>query len=221
MAGPSAALQCLEIGADQADADLCIILMHGLGADGHDFEDIARMLCQAARPSRWRFVLPHAPSIPVTINGGAPMPAWYDILDLSHPREVDWKTVAVSQQQIEALIAAEAAPKIILAGFSQGAAMALQVGLRHQSTIAGIIAMSGYLLQSGNHPVPPCQGPMPIAILHGNADNVVPIKAAEQAINSLKTAGYAPTFKSYVALAHSVAEEEVRDVFAWLKEHGS
>ncbi|MGB6221091.1 alpha/beta hydrolase [Haloferula sp.] len=217
----SSALQCLEIGADKANADLCVILMHGLGADGHDFEDVARMLCQAALPSRWRFVLPHAPSIPVTINGGAPMPAWYDILDLSHPREVDWKTVAASQQQIESLITAEAGPKIILAGFSQGAAMALHVGLRHQSKIVGVLAMSGYLLLSEDHPVPSCKGPLPISILHGNADDVVPIKAAEEALNSLKMAGYAPTFKSYIALGHSVAQEEVRDVFEWLKEHGS
>lgn len=220
MADPSA-LQCLEIGADNADADLCVILMHGLGADGHDFEDVARMLCQAALPSRWRFVLPHAPSIPVTINMGAEMPAWYDILDLSHPRDVDWKTVAVSQQQIESLIAAETASKIVLAGFSQGAAMALHLGLRHQSKIAGVLAMSGYLLESEDHPVPPCEGPLPISILHGNADDVVPIRAAEEALHSLEAAGYTPTFKSYVALGHSVAQEEVRDVFEWLKKHGS
>jgi len=217
----SSELRCLEIGASKEDAELCVILMHGLGADGHDFEDVATMLCQAALPSRWRFVLPHSEEIPVTINMGTRMPAWYDILDLSQPREVDWATAEASQKQIESLIAAEAASKIILAGFSQGAAMALQVGLRNQSRVTGILMMSGYLLESEAHPVPPCEGVRPIGILHGNADDVVPIKAAEVALNSLKTAGYAPSFKSYVALAHSVAEEEVRDVFAWLKEHGS
>lgn len=217
----STELRFIEIGAAKDNAELCVILMHGLGADGHDFEDVARMLCQSALPKRWRFVLPHAPQIPVTINMGTRMPAWYDILSLSHSREVDWDTVTVSQHQIEALIAAEPTPKIILAGFSQGAAMALQVGLRNQSRVSGILAMSGYLMQSEDHPVPVSQGPLPIGILHGNADDVVPIKAAEVALNSLQVAGYAPSFKSYVALGHSVAQEEVRDVFEWLSEHGS
>jgi phospholipase/carboxylesterase len=214
-------LQYLEIGAAKADADLCVILMHGLGADGHDFEDVATMLCQAAQPKRWRFVLPHSNEIPVTINMGHKMPAWYDILDLSHPREVNWTTVETSQRQIESLIAAESAPKIILAGFSQGAAMALHVGLRNQEKIAGILAMSGYLLQSGAHPAPPSKGPLPISILHGNADDVVPIKAAELALHDLKQAGYSPSFKSYIALGHSVSQEEVRDVFEWLEEHSA
>ncbi len=217
----SSELQYLEIGATREEAELCVILMHGLGADGHDFEDVAKMLSEAALPRRWRFVLPHAKEMPVTINMGAKMPAWYDILDLSHPREVNWETVTTSQQQIESLIAAEPASKIILAGFSQGAAMALHVGLRHQSGIAGVLAMSGYLLESEAHPVPPGEGLMPIGILHGNADDVVPINAAEVALNSLQAAGYTPTFKSYVALGHSVAEEEVRDVFEWLSEHAS
>lgn len=217
----SSDLQCLEIGASKDDADLCVILMHGLGADGHDFEDVAKMLCQAALPSRWRFVLPHSNEIPVTINMGTRMPAWYDILDLSQPRAVDWATVEASQKQIEALVAAEPTSKIILAGFSQGAAMALHVGLQNQEKVAGVLAMSGYLLQSDEHPAPPSTGPMPISILHGNADDVVPIKAAEEAMNSLEQAGYSPSFKSYVALGHSVAQEEIRDVFEWLKKHGS
>ena len=99
--------------------------------------------------------------------------------------------------------------------------MALQVGLRHQGRIAGILAMSGYLMQSDHHPVPANEKPMPIGVLHGNADDVVPIKAAEAAINSLEEAGHTPTFKSYVALTHSVSEEEIRDGFEWLSEHGS
>ncbi|MFC7337571.1 alpha/beta hydrolase [Haloferula chungangensis] len=217
----SSDLLYLEIGAKQEDAELCVVLMHGLGADGHDFEEVAKMLCQMAAPRRWRFVLPHAPVMRVTVNMGTAMPAWYDILALSHPREVDWDTVALSQQRIESIMAAESAPKIILAGFSQGAAMALHVGLRNQEKIAGILAMSGYLLQSDAYPTPANRSSLPISILHGNADDVVPIKAAEEALNALRIAGYTASFKSYIALAHSVSQEEVRDVFDWLKEHGS
>lgn len=179
------------------------------------------MLCEVALPRRWRFVLPHAEDLPVTINMGVRMPAWYDILDLSQPRDVNWETVASSQRQIEALMAVEPAAKIILAGFSQGAAMALQVGLSNQARIAGVLLMSGYLLESAECLVPPCEGTLPIEILHGSEDDVVPIGAAEVTLNSLRAAGYAPTFKSYPGLGHSVAEEEVRDVFEWLSERGS
>ncbi|MEP4077902.1 alpha/beta hydrolase [Haloferula sp.] len=214
-------LPYLEIGVAREEAELTVILMHGLGSDGHDFADVAQMLYEAARPRRWRFVLPHAPKIPVTINMRVPMPAWYDILDLSNSRKVDWETVATSQKQLEAIIANEPAEKLILAGFSQGAAMALHLGIRHQDRISGVLAMSGYLMQAAQHPVPRSEGPLPINILHGNADDVVPIKAAEEALNSLKLAGFTPAFKSYIALAHSVSQEEIRDVFDWLSEQAS
>ena len=213
----SPSLPFIEVGASREDADLCVILMHGLGADGHDFEEVAKMLCDAAAPRRWRLVLPHAPVMRVTVNMGMSMPAWYDILDLSLTREVDWETVGKSQKHIESIIENEPASKIILAGFSQGAAMALHVGLRHQDRISGILAMSGYLLQSAEHPVPPSEGQIPIRILHGNADEVVPIKAADLALHSLRQAGYSPDFKSYIALGHSVSQEEIRDVFEWLR----
>ena len=123
-------LPCLEIGAARDDAEMVVLLMHGLGADANDFGDMAQALCQAAEPRKWRFVLPNAPSIPVTINGGMRMPAWYDLLDLSHPRAVNWDTVNDSAMVIEALLLEETASTVVLAGFSQGAAMALHVGLR-------------------------------------------------------------------------------------------
>lgn len=213
-------LPYLEIGALKDEADLCIILMHGLGADGHDFADVALMLHEAAKPAHWRFVLPHAGKLPVTINMGMVMPAWYDITDLSHPRAVNWETVASSQLQIESLIADEPAEKIILAGFSQGGAMALQVGLRHQDKLAGIVAMSGYLLESDDHPIPSKKADLPIGILHGTDDEVVPFTAAEVTTDLLKSAGYEPMFKSYAGLGHSVSEQEIRDLFEWLQTHG-
>lgn len=197
---------------------MTVILMHGLGADGHDFADVAEAISRAALPRKWRFVLPHAPHQKVTINMGMMMPAWYDILDLSQPRSVNWDTVDEGARSIEALVAREKAGKIVLAGFSQGAAMALHVGLRHQDAIAGILMMSGYLLMGETHPCPKKTGDFPIGIFHGSADPVVAVDAAKQAVSALEENGYTPTLKIYPGLEHSVAEEEVRDVFAWLQK---
>lgn len=209
-------LPCLEIGASREDAELSVLLMHGLGADGHDFADVATILSRAAAPRRWRFVLPHAPPQAVTINAGMCMPAWYDILDLSQPRAVNWDTVAQSQQRIEALIANQCSGRIVLAGFSQGAAMALHVGLRRQESIAGILAMSGYLLESDEHPCPAKLADLPVGIFHGSDDPVVPLIAAEQAKVALDAAGFSPTIKVYGGMGHSVCDDEIRDVYEWL-----
>lgn len=208
-------LPCLEIGAARDEAELSVILMHGLGADGHDFADVADALAAAAEPRKWRFVLPHAPTIAVTINMGTEMPAWYDILDMAQRRKVDWKTVATSQENIEVLLARETG-RVALAGFSQGAAMALHVGLRHQAEVAGVLMMSGYLLESDDQPCPEKFGDLPIGIFHGSDDPVVPFEAAEETLACLEAAGHAPSLKRYEGLDHSVAEQELRDVFAWL-----
>ncbi|MDG2125126.1 MAG: dienelactone hydrolase family protein [Verrucomicrobiales bacterium] len=211
-------LNYLEVGASRQDAGLCVILMHGLGADGHDFADVADALSQAALPKKWRFVLPHAPAQPVTINNGSTMPAWYDILDLDHPRLVDWDTVATAQASIESLLGNEPANTTVIAGFSQGAAMALHVGLRHQDRIAGVLMMSGYLLESAQHPAPePAPGTdLPIAIFHGSGDPVVPLSAGQQAAETLTSKGFSPQLKAYPGLQHSVSDAEIRDVFDWL-----
>jgi phospholipase/carboxylesterase len=213
-------LPCIETGASREDAELTVILMHGLGADGHDFADVAEALVLAAQPKKWRFVLPHAPQIPLTINMGMTMPAWYDILDMSQPREVDWESVQTSQTNIEAMIAHEKADNIILAGFSQGGAMALHVGLRSQKPIAGIFAMSGYLLESADHPCPPkTDTEIPIGLFHGDQDQVVPFSAAGRTKEALENAGYTASLDVYQGMAHSVCDEEIRDVFEWLQKH--
>ncbi|MDF1753323.1 MAG: alpha/beta fold hydrolase [Verrucomicrobiales bacterium] len=214
----SSLLPRLEFGASIDDAEMTVILMHGLGADGYDFADVADAMTKAAENRRWRFVLPHAPEIPVTVNMGMVMPAWYDIIDMSQPRNVDWETVATSTAQIDALIEAESAEKIILAGFSQGGAMALHVGLRRQKKIAGILAMSGYLLESESHPCPDKEVDLPIAIFHGSADPVVPLVAAEFSIKTLQEKGFSLTSQIYPGLEHSLFEKEIQDVFAWLEE---
>lgn len=209
-------LSTIEIGATREEADLTIILMHGLGADGHDFADVAETLSKTALSRSWRFILPHAGSIPVTINNGMTMPAWYDIISLTHPREVDWDTVHHGQAQIETLMTQESANPLLLAGFSQGAAMALHVGLRNQSKITGILMMSGYLLESPEHPAPAPEQNLPIAIFHGQDDDVVPLKAAETTLSILRSTGYDPSYQTYPGLPHSVSQEEVHDAFDWL-----
>lgn len=211
-------LPYLQIGASCEDAELTVLLLHGLGADGHDFADVAEMLCAAALPRRWRFVLPHAEAIPVTINMGMTMPAWYDILALSHPRTVDWDTVAKSEEQIESLLAKECAPKIFLAGFSQGGAMALRVGLKKQDSLAGILALSGYLLEDDAHPIPQPIGSPAIALYHGEEDEVIPCQAAHTTLSLLKKNLYSPSLKTYPGLGHSVSQEEIQDLFNWLSE---
>lgn len=212
-------LPCLEFGADKQDAEFCIILMHGLGASGDDFADVAQMMVQTAAPKKWRFVLPHAPQQPVTCNGGMTMPAWYDIIDLSHPRLVNWDTVDTTQAQIEALIENESAEKIVLAGFSQGGATAYHVGLRNQQRVAGILSMSGYLLEDEQHPCPALEVDLPIGVFHGEADDVVPALAARQSIETLEANKYTNlTTQFYPGLPHSVFMDEIRDVFNWLSD---
>jgi len=210
----------LEIGASPEEADLSVILMHGLGADAHDFEDVADALSRAAEPRKWRFVLPNAPVQPVTINMGMKMPAWYDILDMSTPRDVNWETVAESARSIEALLKRETARKVVLAGFSQGAAMALHVGLRNQESVAGVLMMSGYLLETEEHKCPEKveTTELSIGIFHGEDDAVVPVAAARQSSETLHAHGYDHTLKVYEGLEHSVFEEELRDVFTWLSK---
>ena len=212
-----ASLPILEIGAARDDAEVSVVLMHGLGADGHDFADVAQAMRQAALPQRWRFVLPHAPQQPVTISMGMHMPAWYDIIDLSHPRAVNWETVEESRTRIDMLVDAERARKLILAGFSQGAAMALHVGLRRATAPAGILSMSGYLLEADAWPCPMRKTDIPIGVFHGTADPVVPFSAAERTVESLTAAGYSPTLHAYQGLEHSLCDDEIRDVFEWLR----
>jgi phospholipase/carboxylesterase len=197
-----------------------VIWLHGLGADGNDFVPIVRELDLAGLPAI-RFIFPHAPTIPVTINNGYVMRAWYDILGSELVRREDESGLRNSQALVEALIAAErargvAADKIILAGFSQGCAMTLQTGLRHPEKLGGLLCLSGYLPLSGviaaerhtaNHGTP-------IFMAHGRADNVIPISRAEQSRDLLQSLGYQVEWHQYM-MPHSVCQEEVEDISAW------
>jgi phospholipase/carboxylesterase len=214
-------LPCVEIetGAKPAHA---VIWLHGLGADGHDFEPIVEELDLAALPPI-RFVFPHAPMRPVTINAGYVMRAWYDIVtpDFSRRRE-DEAGVRESALQLEALIAREHARgvpdgRIVLAGFSQGGAIALHTGLRHPARLAGILALSTYvpLIDTLEGEAAAANRDVPIFMAHGHDDTVIPYEFAERSGQRLAALGYPAAWHPYF-MGHSVAMEELRDIEEWL-----
>ena len=200
-----------------------IIWMHGLGADGNDFVPLVKELDLRGCPGI-RFIFPSAGTMPVTINNGYVMRAWYDILVSDLVRREDESGLRASQQQIEALIAREKArgipaSRIILAGFSQGCAMTLQTGLRHPETLAGLMCLSGYLPLADMTAAErtPASLQTPIFMAHGTADPVVPIARAEQSRDLLTGMGYQVEWHEY-RMQHSLCQEEIDDIGAWLKK---
>lgn len=198
-----------------------IVLMHGLGADGNDFVPICNELRLNAIGSV-RFVFPNAPIMPVTINGGHPMPAWYDILGADLVRREDEIGLRKSQTAIEAVIAREksrgiSASRIVIAGFSQGCAMALMTGLRHSERLAGIVALSGYLPLAGTTATERslANTNVPIFMAHGRRDPVVVLARATASRDALAALGYAVQWQDY-AMEHSVCNEEIADLNQWL-----
>jgi phospholipase/carboxylesterase len=198
-----------------------VIWLHGLGADGNDFAPLIPALKLPKAPIR--FVFPHAPVQPVTINGGMRMRAWYDISDGAIRRE-DEHGVRASQKLIEALIAREKergteAKHLVLAGFSQGGAIALQTGLRQPERIAGVMALSTYLPVADKlaAEASAANRDAPIFMAHGSYDPVIPLARAEQSRALLQSLGYAVEWREY-PMPHSVCPEEVGDIGAWLSK---
>jgi phospholipase/carboxylesterase len=196
-----------------------IIWLHGLGADGNDFAPIVPEL--ELPEAAIRFVFPHAPVQPVTINGGMRMRAWYDITDGAIRRE-DERGVRASQALIEALIGRERkrgtkAERVVLAGFSQGGAIALQTGLRHPERIAGIMALSAYVPVGEKLSVEASTAnrDVPIFMAHGTYDPVIPLVRAEQSRKLLESLGYPVEWREY-GMPHSVCPEELADIGNWL-----
>ncbi|HZO40903.1 MAG TPA: dienelactone hydrolase family protein [Methylomirabilota bacterium] len=213
-------LEAIEI--ETAASPTCsIIWMHGLGADGHDFVDIVPQLGLPARPGI-RFVFPHAPMRPVTINAGYVMRAWYDIRDDGGTRREDPAGVRASQKSIEALLEREKARgvparSIVLAGFSQGGAMALHTALRYGERLAGIMALSCSLplADTLGAEASPANRDVPIFMAHGTHDPMIPMARAMRAREILSGLGYRLEWHEY-PMPHSVCLEEVRDISAWL-----
>jgi phospholipase/carboxylesterase len=202
-------------------ADASVIWLHGLGADGHDFEPIVPEL-GLPRDARVRFVFPHAPMRPVTINGGMVMRAWYDIKTLDLERHVDEEDLETSRRQLDDWVRHEIASgvpasRIVVAGFSQGGAIALYSGLQFEKRLAGILALSCY------HPLPSLvrerasedNRDVPIFMGHGTHDPVVPVSLAERTVEVLRENGYRPAWHTY-PMPHSVSGEEIRDIGSFL-----
>jgi phospholipase/carboxylesterase len=210
-------MQAVEINSGP-NPQASVIWLHGLGADGHDFEPIVPEL-ELDRPVR--FVFPHAPVRPVTINQGMRMRAWYDILQFG-PGPEDEAGVRASQKLVETMIAAEKARgigSIVLAGFSQGGAIVLQSALRHPERLAGVLALSTYLplhrtLEAERNPA---NHEVPIFMAHGQYDDIIPLKRAEQSRQLLEKLGYKVEWHSY-PMPHSVCPEEISDISAFLRQ---
>jgi phospholipase/carboxylesterase len=211
----------LETGDNPAAS---IIWMHGLGADGNDFVPIVKELDLSGAPAI-RFIFPHAPMQPVTINNGHVMRAWYDVSfgDLEgRSRKADEKGVRASQSAIGRLVEREmargvSARDIVLAGFSQGGAIALQTGLRYPQQLAGVMALSTYLplAESFAQEAAPANSGTPVFMAHGTHDPVVPYAMGTKSRDILTQAGYVVEWHDY-AMQHSVCMEEVQDIGAWI-----
>lgn len=204
------------------EATAAIIWLHGLGADGHDFEPVVPYLGSAIHHTR--FVFPHAPIQPVTINGGVAMRAWYDILSMDIDRRVDVDGVRASEAVVVKLIEAERqkgipASRIVLAGFSQGGAIALHAGVRFGEALAGLMALSTYVVTPEHtaKEAHPANKETPIFMAHGTSDPVVALAMAERSRAHLEELGYAIGWRTY-PMEHSVSPEELADIATWLSE---
>jgi phospholipase/carboxylesterase len=213
-------LECIELQTtDTPGASL--IVLHGLGADGHDFVPIAQEL-ELSGVGGARFVFPHAPQRPVTMNGSYVMRAWFDIAGTPQVRGEDEAGLRQSQAEIEALIAREVvrgmpASRIVLMGFSQGCAMTLMTGLRHAERLAGLVGLSGYLPLAAQTCAErsPANADVPIFLAHGRDDPMIGIDRALASRDALRALGYAVDWHEY-PMPHSVCAEEIVELNRWL-----
>ncbi|WP_151671025.1 alpha/beta hydrolase [Nitrincola schmidtii] len=201
-------------------ADSCVIWLHGLGADGHDFAPVVPELNLPVSLAT-RFIFPHAPEIPVTINGGMVMPAWYDILEMQLERKIDIEQlnssadeiVKIINQQIDLGIPAE---RIIVAGFSQGGAVAYQVALSFPEALGGLLALSTYFATEKTIRKHPANQNIPILIMHGSHDDIVPESLGTKAKIHLTGLNYKVDYVSY-PMPHSVCLEQIKQIGKWFQ----
>jgi phospholipase/carboxylesterase len=215
-------LETVEI-VTGADPTAAVIWLHGLGADGHDFEPLVPELSWPGAPSI-RYVFPHAPVRPITINGGIAMRAWYDIVSLSGGRDSDREGVEQSIGLASSLIDRErqrgiTADRIIVAGFSQGGAIAIHAALRYPDRLAGLVALSTYLLQEDRleSEAGGANADLPVFAAHGTVDPMVPCAWGEDAAVKLRELGHPVEWNRY-AMPHAVCPQEIGDLLAWLRQ---
>lgn len=208
----------------QKNINASIIWLHGLGADGYDFEPVAQQLLQPQCLPNIRFILPHAPDMAITRNNGYVMPAWYDIYGIIPVSQEDNTGIVASQHYINALIQNEvnrgvACERIVLAGFSQGGAIALHTALRYPKRLAGVLALSTYLpLQSTlGSEASNANSNIPIFMAHGIFDNVISLEMSLISRNLLQSQQYCVTWREY-QMAHSVCADEITDIQDFLHQ---
>ena len=211
-------LPCVEIEPER-DANASVIWLHGLGANGHDFEPIVSQLTLDASLSV-RFVFPHAREIPVTVNNGFIMPAWYDIYEMAIDAKVDISGISRSAAEVKLLIKREgkrgiASKKIALVGFSQGGAVVYESGLTCAKSLAGILGLSTYFATHDTVAPNKANRHTPIEIHHGLQDTVVPEMLGREATQHFKKLGNPVTYKSY-NMGHSVCEQQIEDISEWI-----
>lgn len=197
-----------------------VIWLHGLGANGHDFEAILPELNLPAEAAI-RFIFPHSPSIPVTINGGMVMPAWYDILEMGAGRKLNTEQLLDSARAVAKLVDHEIASgissdRVILAGFSQGGAVAYQVALTYPKPLAGLLALSTYFPTADDIAVSAANKQLEIEVMHGSYDPVVLPAMGKDAMEALKQHGFAPNWREY-PMEHQVCYPQIKDISNWLQ----
>ncbi len=211
-------LKCVEF-EPQVAATAAVIWLHGLGSNGHDFEAILPELRLPA-DAPVRFIFPHSPSIPVTVNGGMVMPAWYDILEMGAGRKLNTEQLRDSAAQVSELVEREMArgissERIILAGFSQGGAVVYQAALSFPKPLAGLLTLSTYFPTSDTIEYTDANRAIPIEIMHGSYDPVVLPAMGEDARDDLIAAGFKPNWSTY-PMEHQVCMPQIKDIAAWL-----
>jgi phospholipase/carboxylesterase len=199
-----------------------VIWLHGLGASGHDFEPVVPELGLPDNAAV-RFIFPHAPNMPVTINGGMTMPAWYDIKAMDIDRVVDTDQLMASSDAVAKLVDREIergvkSQNIVIAGFSQGGAVAYELGLSYPKRLAGIIALSTYFATAKTVKRSEANRDIPIRIYHGTFDPMVPEALGRQSVEKLQDMGFEPTYETY-PMEHSVCMEEIVDIGKFLRDN--
>ncbi len=204
------------------NANAAVIWLHGLGASGDDFAAVVPALGLSNQSDlNIRFIFPHAPVIPISVNGGMSMPAWYDILSMDVERKINQQQFMQSAQQVKDLIEREldrgiSSERIVIAGFSQGGAVAYEVALNFEQPLAGLMALSTYVASPSTLALKPCNAQLPVMICHGTEDNVVPESLGLLALEKLSSMGLKPEYKTY-AMAHSVSPGQIKHITSFLK----
>ena len=214
-------LQYIEIETGE-NPTAAVIWLHGLGASGHDFEPVVPEL-GLPEDTAVRFIFPHAPNLPVTINGGMSMPAWYDIKAMDIDRVVDTEQLRASADAVAKLVEQQKhkgipPERIIIAGFSQGGAVAYELGLSYPERFGGVLALSTYFATADTVERSEANADVPISVYHGTFDPMVPESLGVRSVETLKEMGYDPSYQTF-PMEHSVCLEEIQDLGRFIRRH--